>query len=70
MSKFLLEIYEPDSESLVLASVETQSAITMLVGEVIQTGVMVTDRLNMSLKITRVEHILWKSAAGWSPSVS
>jgi hypothetical protein len=65
MTRFILEIYEPDSDSLVLATVETPEPITMSVGEIIQTGLLLPDQLNQFLKITSVEHILWQSKGEW-----
>jgi hypothetical protein len=65
MERFILEIYEPNSETTVLAHFETSSAMPIAAGETLHTGLFVLDRPNMALRVTRIENTFFQSAEGW-----
>ena len=65
MERFILEIYEPNSTSTVLAHIETAAALPIAAGETLRTGLLVTDQPDRVLRVTRIENIFFQSPEGW-----
>lgn len=65
MERFILEIYEPGSMTTPLANIETATALPTAVGETLRTQLFVTDRPDMTLRITAIENIFFPSPQGW-----